>query len=203
MLEFILSHDNLPYFVCGVVVVMLGVIEMFARLAGASLVFVLDEPEPNLSTAEPSNPITQWLYLDRLPVLLWCVMALSLFALLGFATNLMCYLLRAHTLPQSISVWLVFPLTGLACHWLGSRSWWRYDRMMKDSDVDLSGSVAVMTLGTAKPGVPAEALVKDPDNHRHYVMVEPREGESVFVPGTWVVLLSRRKRVWLATRFEP
>ncbi|QSX34594.1 DUF1449 family protein [Shewanella avicenniae] len=204
MLDFILSHDNLAYLVCAIVVFTLGVIEMMARIAGLSLVLVFDEPEPAFDVDEPdAHPLSRWLYLDSLPVLLWCIMALSAFAVLGFALNLACLWLDGGTLPQSISLWLVFPLAGVACHWLGGQHWWRYDRKLKARELDLSGSMAVMTLGTAKPGMPAEALVKDRDEHRHYVMVEPCEGESGFVPGTWVVLLSRRKEVWLATKFEP
>lgn len=203
MQEFILSYDNLPYLVCLVVIAVLGFIELMARAAGISLIAMTDMPTCNPSPSESlTNNLGNWLCLDRMSALLWCLMAMGLFALLGFGINCLLWLVTLPTLPQSISVWIIFPLTGLACHWLGQSSCWRQDATedLAVDEQDLGGRVAITTFGDAAPGVPAEALVRDATEQQHYVLVEPRSGEASFTPGTSVVLIRRDKNIWQATR---
>ena len=205
MQEFILSYDNLPYLACVVVIAVLGFIELMGRMAGVSFIAMVDLPTNNsVSRESASNSLSSWLCLNRMSVLLWCVMALSLFAVLGFSTNWLLWVTEFNTLPQSISVWIIFPLTGLACHWLGRQPWWNADNQAEQvEELDFSGSIAITTMGDACQGLLAEALVRDEQNQPHYVMVEPLAGERGFTPGMSVVLLSRRDNIWLATRSEP
>lgn len=205
MLHFLLCHNNLPYLACLVVVGFLAVIEIMARIAGGSFIPLFDTPQDQELKQVSNKPsVSRWLCINRMSVLLWFAMGLSLFSLLGFTINGIVIGYSGDTLPQSISLWLVFPLTGFGCHWLGQWDGWQnVAQRPSDEELDFSGSVAVLTLGKAGQGMPAEALVRDRDNHHHYILVEPLEGEPELLPGTSVVLLSRHKTIWQAMRFEP
>ena len=144
----------------------LAVFELMARVAGGSFIPLLDVPqEQELKQAGSRNGLSGWLCIDRMSSLLWFAMGLSLFSLFGFAVNAIAYLHIGDTLPQSISLWLVFPLTGLGCHWLGQQGCWQsLTPAEREDEQDFSGSVAVLTLGKAGQGMPAEALVRDRNN---------------------------------------
>ncbi|QUN05054.1 DUF1449 family protein [Shewanella yunxiaonensis] len=203
MLEFILANDNLPYMVCATVVVMLGVIEAMARLAGGSLGMLMDEPLALQSSGvdigeEPS--LASWLGLDRLPVFLWFILALISFAIGGFLLNLLTWLSFNILLPQEISVWPAFALTSVSCHLLGKQLAWKRG---EDEDADnLCGNIGILTLGKAIKGNPAEALVHDDQQRIHYVMVEPQEEDVAFEAGTRVLLLQKDGVIWRAIPFE-
>ena len=53
------------------------------------------------------------------------------------------------------------------------------------------GLVATITLGTARQGEPAQAKLRDPHGHTHYVMVEPDDPQDAF-PASEEVLIIRR-----------
>lgn len=203
MLDFILANDNLPYVVCSTVVVMLGVVEAMARVAGGSLGVLMDEPlalqrQEAEFTEEPS--LASWLALDRLPVLLWFILALVSFAIGGFLMNLLVWFSADTLLPQEISVWPAFALTALSCHLLGRRLAW--PAAEPDEADNLCGNIGILTLGKAIKGCPAEALVHDDQHRIHYVLVEPQEDNTAFEAGTRVLLLQREGMIWRAIRFE-
>ena len=64
------------------------------------------------------------------------------------------------------------------------------------SSSDFLGKVAVVTLGTARAGLPAEAKLRDVHGNTHYVRVEPLRPAETFATGTAVVLKSRDGSVY-------
>ncbi|NQZ41492.1 OB-fold-containig protein [Moritella sp.] len=65
-----------------------------------------------------------------------------------------------------------------------------------------SGKAAKITIGTASSGNPAEALLLDDFNQKHYIMVEP-EFEKEYLPkGTEVVIVEKLNGTWLAIPFK-
>ncbi|MFQ6372204.1 OB-fold-containig protein [Shewanella sp. YIC-542] len=204
MLDFILANDNLPYVVGAAVVAMLGMIEMMARVAGGSLWMLMDEPltvQQGDETASDTSSLTAWLALDRLPVLLWFILALVFFTLSGFSLNLVLWLSADIILPQSISVWPAFAMAAVSCHFAGR--WFSWSSVMDDDSENLCGNIGILTLGKAIKGNPAEALVHDEWQRIHYVLVEPQEDNTAFEAGTRVLLLRREGMIWRAIRFEP
>jgi hypothetical protein len=55
----------------------------------------------------------------------------------------------------------------------------------------LIGSVATITVGTAKKNMPSEARVDDKHGSRHLVYVVPVNDDEEFTSGTEVLLISR------------
>ena len=68
------------------------------------------------------------------------------------------------------------------------------------SETSFIGRVAVVTMGKASPGSPAEAKLKDKYGQSHYVMIEPDEADEVFENSTQVVLVSQQGAVFKAIR---
>ncbi|WP_334313545.1 OB-fold-containig protein [Psychrosphaera algicola] len=69
------------------------------------------------------------------------------------------------------------------------------------SKESFAGLLANITVGTAKLGQPAEAMIRDEFNQKHYVLVEPIE-EDEFSQGENVVLVVKEGSRWLVTRFD-
>ena len=64
------------------------------------------------------------------------------------------------------------------------------------SSSDFLGKVAVITLGTARAGMPAEAKLHDAHGNTHYVRVEPLRPDDSFPTGTAVLLKTRENSVY-------
>lgn len=60
------------------------------------------------------------------------------------------------------------------------------------------GRVAMLTLGEARQGHPAQARLRDGWGQTHYVLVEPDEKESTFKQGDHVLLVRREGSVFRA-----
>jgi hypothetical protein len=60
------------------------------------------------------------------------------------------------------------------------------------SEQSFIGRVAVITLGNASHGSPAEAKLKDQHGQMHYVMVEPDLPNEAFSQGTAVILVRQK-----------
>ena len=66
------------------------------------------------------------------------------------------------------------------------------------SESTFIGRVAVITLGEAAPGKPAEAKLTDQYGQVHYVMVEPDQGGESFAQGTEVLIVRQKGAVFNA-----
>ena len=60
----------------------------------------------------------------------------------------------------------------------------------------LLGRIAVITLGTARVGYPAEAKVRDQHGYSHYIRLEPDSSGCSFDQGSEVLLLTRQGTVY-------
>ncbi|QSX29279.1 YqiJ family protein [Shewanella cyperi] len=210
MLSFLFSDPNLPYSIAIAMVVLLGIIEALAMVAGLSIMGVLDDwlPMDNDFSADVAGGgftgLVGWLCLNRLPLLIWLVLALCSFAISGLSINFVSVYAANVLLPT----WLTLPLAlfggALGCRLLGqplARLLPKNESSAVSID-DLCGCVGTVTLGRAVKGNPSEALVHDKYQQKHYVLVEPEHEQGEFLQGTSVVLLRRQGRVWAASPFE-
>ena len=60
------------------------------------------------------------------------------------------------------------------------------------SEDSLIGRVAIITLGQARQGFPAEARVKDQHGYSHYIRLEPDSSDLSFAQGSEVATSARR-----------
>ncbi|QYJ77951.1 YqiJ family protein [Shewanella acanthi] len=210
MWAFLVEQPNLPYTIAIACVIFLGIFEACALVFGLSLLGAFDQWVPaDVDYDADINAggltgIAGWLCLNRLPLLIWFVLAFSSFAIVGYIVNFVSLVITGALLPELFTLPTAALGCAIACRYLG--------RMLADvlpkneSSVisldDLSGYVGTITLGCAMKGMPSEAVVRDKYQQKHYVLVEPETSECEFVSGTQVVLLKRVGRVWSATRFD-
>lgn len=210
MWAFLVEQPNLPYTIAFACVLVLGVFEALSLVIGLSMMSALDQWVPADVEYDVDiggsglTGIAGWLCLNRLPLLIWFVLALTSFAIAGYLVNYISLMVSATLLPQLFTLPIAVVGSALSCRYLGRVL---ADLLPKNESTaisldDLSGYVGTITLGCAIKGMPSEAVVRDKHQQKHYVLVEPETSGIEFASGTQVVLLKREGRVWSATRFD-
>ncbi|TEW47862.1 OB-fold-containig protein [Psychromonas algicola] len=204
MLDFFLADFNLPYSISISIVFAIACLEGVGLLIGLSIsnfledLFSIDFVN---DTELPSGGISAtlgWLYLHRLPMLVWLLLLLSSFGIVGVTLNYLVLLPLWLTLPITI-VATVFITRFLAKHLSKIIP---KNESSATSSSSFVGKVATITIGKASKGHPTEAVVKDSYNQKHYVLVEPEESSKIFTQGMQVVLIQKQKSTWLAIEFH-
>jgi hypothetical protein len=206
MVSILLSQDNLPYTISLCIVFVLGIVESLSLVIGASFLGLLDDWTPNDGNADVAavSGLVSWLCINRLPLLIWLVLALLSFAIAGFSFNYLSQSWFNSFLPQFVSLSISLILMALCCHFFGGKL---ADILPKNESLavsveDLNGCVGTLTTSKAVQGSPSEAVVKDDYMQQHYVLVEPESDGVEFPTGTQVVLLKRKGQVWSAAKLE-
>lgn len=138
--------------------------------------------------------------IGRLPFLMWLMLLLTLFGLIGLS----CQQLAAALIGGSLSPWLAaplsavaaLPLTGLIARPLSAIV--PHDETTAVSLDTLVGREGEVTLGTASRHHPARVRVRDVHGLDHYVMVEPDNDNQSFAQGQRVLLVRREADIFKA-----
>lgn len=210
MFTFLLADMNLLYTLAISIVLLFLFLELLGLIVGISLLELLDNISP--IDANSSLPITDggvsnlldWLCLTKLPMLVWLIIALTHFSIIGYSINY-AVLTSLEWQPQLIFILptTVF-FTLIMTHFVGSA----LAQIIPNNETTavststFIGKAAKITIGTASSGNPAEALLLDDFNQKHYIMVEP-EFEKEYLPkGTEVVIVEKLNGTWLAIPFK-
>lgn len=104
------------------------------------------------------------------------------FGLIGYFLQLICYALSSHfvnpVLLMAPALFLSYLLSAALIHWFKQLN--IHNQQVEttvDESLQLLGRIATVYKGNAKPGVSAEALVRDQYGKLHVVQVEPEYGE--------------------------
>ena len=135
-----------------------------------------------------------WLYLGRLPVLIWLVVFLSVFGTLGYGVQAALYGILGYALPMwlaAIGVWLLsLPVVRTLA--AGLYRWLPKDETSAQRSADLVGRVGIIVLGNADAEHAAQVRVKDAFGQTHYVMA-CADGGAVLTQGSHVLLVAERQ----------
>lgn len=213
MFEFLIADINTPFAIALSCVIALGFLEGVGMLIGLSIMNLMDQISPfemdievdtNLS-GQGITPLLGWLCLNRLPLLVWIVLFLTSFSIAGYSYNYAILANSSIELPTFISS--IFALTAavFATRWIGRP----LARLMPKnessavSNESFLGLVAKITIGTAKQNSPAQAVLVDQFNQKHYVLVAPESSGDEFTQTEQVVLVEKTENHWLAVKFTP
>ncbi len=210
MFTFLLADMNLLYTLAISIVLLFLFLELLGLIVGISLLDLLDNISP--IDANSSLPITDggvsnlldWLCLTKLPILVWLIIALTHFAIIGYSIN---YAVLT-SLEWQLQLIFILPTTVfftlIMTYFVGSA----LAKIIPNNETTavststFIGKAAKITIGTASSGNPAEALLIDDFNQKHYIMVEP-EFEKEYLPqGTEVVIVDKLNGTWLAIPFK-
>lgn len=206
MWELFIHPSNLIFSVSICLMLLFGILELILLLLGGGSQRFLEQLLPDDFTSAQHAEIgiganqslfsyvLDWLYLGRVPLFVWLIIFLTIYALTGFILQSIFY----HFTTHFFSAWIIAP----ACLFI-SMPFLRYNIMIMNKifpqdetkalyNEEFIGRTAVIILGEAKVNSPAQAKVKDQFGQMHYVMVEPEQNE-IFHQGQSVVLTQKTK----------
>lgn len=209
MFELLLHEQAWPFAVALALMLILGVLELVSMIFGGVLSATLESwlPDTDITdfSAPHDNVLNQffgWLRIRELPVLMSLVVALMLFGLLGLLVQQGCRSVTGALLPAWLAVLatmpLLAPLLRVTLGLLGRVM--PKDETSAVSEESLVGRTAVIVLGTARSGSPAQAKVQDEHGYSHYVMVEPDEADLSFAQGDKVLLVRHLSAIYRGIR---
>lgn len=144
------------------------------------------------------SKILGWMSFGRLPVLIWLVVFLCSFGLIGLAMQATIHDIAGFYLPAWIAVIPVLilsvPITGNVGGLLA--------KVMPDDETEaisreeFVGKVATIVRGVASKGAPAEAKLHDRYERTHYVLVTPDIDTETFDAGSRVLIVKRSKNLY-------
>jgi len=203
MWELFTHSSNLFFSVSLCLMFFLGIIECLLLIIGSSSQGFLDQfipdqlleshhPDINLETNNVLVQLLDWLYLGRVPVLIWLIIFLTVYALFGFIVQSIFF----HFTQNYFPLWIIAPACLFLCMPLVRTGATIIAKILPKDETtaiysdELIGSQAQIILGDAKPNYPAQAKVIDKFGQTHYVLVEP-ENDIIFHQGQHVILTQR------------
>jgi len=199
MTEFLFADSVLPFTVAIGIMFAIALLEGVGMLIGAGISEALetimpdidfDIDAPDASGTGLFTKLLGWMYYGRVPVLIILVCFLTAFGLVGMTMQAFIQSIAGFYLPSLIAVaaalFASLPFTrgftAIMARILPK------DESNAISAEDFIGKSAVITLGTAKRGQPAEAKFNDRFGHTHYVMVEPDDEGLELTAGDRLIL---------------
>lgn len=210
MLQFIFAGENMIFSASIAIMLIIGVIEGIAVMFGVGASSIFDSMIPDMHIDAPDagdgffgdtlEGFLGWLHVGQVPVLMLLVIALTNFGVTGLVSQALLLKIVGHFLPGWLVSIPVFVVALLMTRIFGGLL---YAVMPKDetrviSADSLIGRVAVITIGVARKGSPAEAKALDEYGQTHYFLVEPDSEDETFSKGDEVLVLSMHGHVYRA-----
>jgi len=217
MFDFFLNPANLPFTVSLGIMLGIGLLEIVTTLAGFGASDILDSVMPDIDTdldadinvdadidadgtdfgeissASALSRLWGWVNVGGVPLLILIIIFLFGFGMIGLLIQSAAQKIMGTLLPGlAASVLTFFP--SLFFIRTGSRLLSHIipkDETDAVSESSFIGRTAVITMGTAKKGSPAQAKLKDQHGTTHYVMVEPDKDEDIFEAGSEVLIVTQ------------
>lgn len=214
-MEFLTAPANVPFAIALAVVLLLGVVEVLSLLlGGASSLFDsgdIDLPTPVAadgtsvdvdvdvdSDAGVLPQIFTWLHVGQIPSMILLIVFLLCFGCSGLMLQVTLNSSFGTLLPAG---WAALMALGMALPGTRVMGGLLKPILPRDETEAVShdsfvGCEAQITSGTARPGNPAEARLRDKFGRSHYILIEPDKEGDVFQPGSSVLVLKRREAIY-------
>ncbi|MCW8127859.1 YqiJ family protein [Microbulbifer halophilus] len=199
-MAFLLEDGNQLFTGALVLMLMIALLEGVMVLIGVGLSDLLDNllPDLELNADVPDsggglNRVLGWLRFGEVPALILLVAFLVSFGVTGLLLQMLVQSVSGALLPAWLSVLPVLALALPQVRFVGGLL--RRFALGNETEAvgrdTFAGRVAVITVGEAVAGSPAEARFSDAYGTTHYVMVEPYDDET-FSQGDRVLLVEER-----------
>jgi hypothetical protein len=187
------APETLPFGVAFALIVAIALIEGLGMLAAMSPSNLIDSVLPDIHGDGGLDRMLGWLHLGRVPSLVLLILFLAGYALFGYSLQMVVHGLFGIYLPTWIASLLAVP-SGLATvRGLGSLVTHiiPQDETSIISEQSLVGRAGVVSGGTARRGLAAQARVLDSYGRTHYLMVEPDIDGDVFETGAQILVVRK------------
>jgi len=185
---------------------MIGLIEVLGLFFGASLSHLMESLLPKIHGSHLHvehglfSEIFSWLKIKELPFIIVLIISLLAFGMSGLILQMMVYNVSHSLLPSFIAsitaLFIAIPMIRMSAK-LCSNFIIKEETSAVSQD-SFIGMPALIILGKAEKGSPAQAKVVDSHNKQHYIMVEPMEETEFFNTGNTVLLIERHKGIYFA-----
>lgn len=192
MIDFLGAPEVLPFTVALALMLMIGLVEALG--IGASAV----QLDADLDLHD-GGTLLGWLGFGTVPILILIVIFLALFGFIGLVGQR----IASELLGAPLSPWLAAPAAILASLPLLGLTAQAAARIMPRDETtavgrdSLIGKRATVTVGTARVGAPARAIVRDEHGLTHQVMVEPFSEGSEAKQGQSLLLVRREGELFI------
>jgi hypothetical protein len=202
LFEFIADSHNALFAGALALMLFIALLEGVSTLLGAGLSNIIDtllpDTEIDLSIPDTSSSalsrLLGWLHVGRVPILVIVVIFLTAFGLIGYGIQSLLLGLSGMLWPGwMVAIGAFFGALPVVRVISGAiRKIIPQDESSAISEENYIGHIAIITLGTAKYGYPAEAKLTDQYGQTHYLMVEPESQEHEFTQGDNVLVVARK-----------
>ena len=213
MTQFLLAPQNYPFSITLGLMIAIGLMEVITTLSGLAASGLLDSILPDLDmdgasgldldemgSAGALSRWMGWLHFGRVPTLVLFILFLLGFGSIGLMIQSFSLNTFGNLLPGGVASLPALFGALVFVRW-GGKAAARLlpgDETEAVSENSFAGRVAVITLGTARKGHPAQAKVRDAFGNTHYLMVEPDDPHHVFETGDEVLLVMNAGAVFYA-----
>ncbi len=213
LVEFLFHSNNIIFTSAVILMLLIAFLEGILVVLGMGLSNLFDSLIPDFDSniefeMDSGYSLTKffgWIRLKQVPILMLLVIFLTSFGLLGL-------FIQAILLNSLGILWLeyiviipTFIISLFSLRIIGGviAKILPKDETSSISTSELIGHVAIITLGKATKGSPAEAKTKDKYGQTHYFMVEPENENEFFLQGDKVLLSEQNNTVFYATKNLP
>ncbi|WP_444895541.1 YqiJ family protein [Microbulbifer sp. SSSA005] len=205
---FLLQDQNLIFTGALILMFMIALLEGVMTLIGVGISDLLDNLLPDFDVDVPDTGLSGgmtkllgWLRFGEVPALILLVTFLVSFGVTGLVAQMLIESLAGYLLPGGLLAVAVFFLALPQVRFVGNimRRFAVGDESEAVERNSFIGRVAIITIGKAEIGSPAEARFSDEFGTTHYVMVEPDESE-IFNQGDKVLLVEELGAHFRVTR---
>ncbi len=211
MIEFMLEPANLPFAVALAIMLFIAAIEGVGALLGFALSGLLDNlmPDLDLDVDAPDmndhgafGEFLTWLRLREVPVIVVLIAFLTSFSITGFViqqilSNTFGFMLLA-IVAAAAATFACLPGVRIFAGIFGKIM--PRDETEAVATATFIGRSAVIVLGNATSGSPAQGRLKDQFGHSHYVMIEPDLAEQTLDQGEEVLLVRQDSATFFAIK---
>jgi len=223
-MNFILAWENLPFTIALGLMIAIGLLEGITTILGFGASSFIESLMPNtdidldidvdvdidadipggvsgdIGSSGALSNLLGWFNIGRVPVLILFILFLFGFGMIGLIIQSVANNSAGRLLPGVIPSGAAFAaamifvkFSGMALAKLIPK-----DETEAVSEDSFIGRVAVITMGTAKSGKPAQARLRDQHGQVHYIMVEPDSEAYCFEAGSEVLPVRQSGAVFYA-----
>lgn len=187
------SPETLPFGVAVALIVAVALLEGLGMLIALSPSNLIDSWLPEHAAETGLDRVLGWLHLGRVPALVLLLLFLLGYALFGYALQKVAFNLFGGFVPAWVAGLLAVPPGLATVRGLGSlvAHIVPRDESSAVSEQSLVGRAGVVSAGTARRGLAAQARVRDAHGRTHYLMVEPDLDDEVFEEGAQILIVRK------------
>lgn len=187
------TPETLPFGIAFALIVLVALVEGLGMLVALSPSNLLDNLLPEVADHGGLDRVLGWLHLGKVPALVLLVLFLLGYAVFGYSLQMVVHGLFGSYLPGWLAGVAAVP-SGMAtvrgpgalvAHIIPR------DESSAVSELALVGRGGVVSAGTARRGLAAQARVRDAHGRTHYLMVEPDMDGDILEEGTQVLIVRK------------